>query len=185
MISGDSLLQQQIPNPQIRSLEGVSKYQSEMGLSIWAFSAILAATLFSHCSFSLTEDGKPYVSFISVDFFFWVWIHFVCVSGLTLLEIKTTLNDTKNVLANWSPSDESPCKWTGISCHPQDSRVSSMYVASQFIPISLHFLDTHLLKFVLKSLAMFFRGFSSNLPFMQLAGIISPSIGKLSRLQRL
>ncbi|XP_038878770.1 LRR receptor-like serine/threonine-protein kinase FEI 2 [Benincasa hispida] len=97
-----------------------------MGLFIWFSSLILAATLLSHFCFSLTEDG------------------------LTLLEIKSSLNDTKNVLTNWSPSDESPCKWTGISCHPQDSRVSSI-----------------------------------NLPFMQLGGIISPSIGKLSRLQRL
>ncbi|KAG6589495.1 LRR receptor-like serine/threonine-protein kinase FEI 1, partial [Cucurbita argyrosperma subsp. sororia] len=87
---------------------------------------VVAATLLSHCSVSLTEDG------------------------LTLLEIKSGLNDTKNALSNWSPSDESPCKWTGISCHPQDSRVSSI-----------------------------------NLPYMQLGGIISPSIGKLSRLQRL
>lgn len=98
----------------------------KMGPFIWVFSFILAATLLSHCCFSLTEDG------------------------LTLLEIKSTLNDTKDVLTNWNPSDESPCKWTGISCHPEDSRVSSI-----------------------------------NLPFMQLGGIISPSIGKLSRLQRL
>ncbi|KGN63649.1 LRR receptor-like serine/threonine-protein kinase FEI 2 [Cucumis sativus] len=97
-----------------------------MGLFIWVSSFILVATLLSKCSFSLTEDG------------------------LTLLEIKSTLNDTKNVLSNWSPADETPCKWTGISCHPEDSRVSSV-----------------------------------NLPFMQLGGIISPSIGKLSRLQRL
>ncbi|XP_022987182.1 LRR receptor-like serine/threonine-protein kinase FEI 2 [Cucurbita maxima] len=97
-----------------------------MGLFICVFSMVVAATLLSHCSVSLTEDG------------------------LTLLEIKSGLNDTKNALSNWSPSDESPCKWTGISCHPQDSRVSSI-----------------------------------NLPYMQLGGIISPSIGKLSRLQRL
>ncbi|XP_023515677.1 LRR receptor-like serine/threonine-protein kinase FEI 2 [Cucurbita pepo subsp. pepo] len=97
-----------------------------MGLFICVFSMIVAATLLSHCSVSLTEDG------------------------LTLLEIKSGLNDTKNALSNWSPSDESPCQWTGISCHPQDSRVSSI-----------------------------------NLPYMQLGGIISPSIGKLSRLQRL
>ncbi|XP_022921568.1 LRR receptor-like serine/threonine-protein kinase FEI 2 [Cucurbita moschata] len=97
-----------------------------MGLFICVFSMVVAATLLSHCSVSLTEDG------------------------LTLLEIKSGLNDTKNALSNWSPSDESPCKWTGISCHPQDSRVSSI-----------------------------------NLPYMQLGGIISPSIGKLSRLHRL
>ncbi|XP_020225653.1 LRR receptor-like serine/threonine-protein kinase FEI 1 [Cajanus cajan] len=70
--------------------------------------------------------------------------------GLTLLEIKSTLNDTKNVLSNWQEFDESPCAWTGISCYPGEQRVRSI-----------------------------------NLPFMQLGGIISPSIGKLSRLQRL
>ncbi|XP_050224682.1 LRR receptor-like serine/threonine-protein kinase FEI 1 [Mercurialis annua] len=82
------------------------------------------ATSFSGSSLALTEDG------------------------LTLLEMKSTLNDTRNVLANWLATDESPCKWTGISCN--DQRVSSI-----------------------------------NLPYMQLGGIISASIGKLSRLQRL
>ncbi|TKY55126.1 LRR receptor serine/threonine-protein kinase FEI 1 [Spatholobus suberectus] len=73
------------------------------------------------------------------------------MDGLTLLEIKSTLNDTKNVLSNWQEFDESPCAWTGISCHPGDEQ----------------------------------RVRSINLPYMQLGGIISPSIGKLSRLQRL
>ncbi|CAK9330145.1 unnamed protein product [Citrullus colocynthis] len=124
MSSGDWLLQE-ICNLWIQFLKVGGKI-FKMGPFIWVFSFILAATLLSHRCFSLTEDG------------------------LTLLEIKSTLNDTKDVLSNWNPSDESPCKWTGISCHPEDSRVSSI-----------------------------------NLPFMQLGGIISPSIGKLSRLQRL
>ncbi|XP_014507434.1 LRR receptor-like serine/threonine-protein kinase FEI 1 [Vigna radiata var. radiata] len=73
------------------------------------------------------------------------------LDGLTLLEIKSALNDTKNALSNWQEFDETPCRWTGISCHPgDDQRVS-------FI----------------------------NLPYMQLEGILSPSIGKLSGLQRL
>lgn len=50
------------------------------------------------------------------------------VPGLTLLEMKNTLNDSRNLLSNWQPSDESPCQWTGITCHPQDQQVSSMYV---------------------------------------------------------
>ncbi|KAI4336044.1 hypothetical protein L6164_014620 [Bauhinia variegata] len=70
--------------------------------------------------------------------------------GLALLEIKSTLNDTRNVLSNWQESDDSPCAWTGIACHPGNEHVRSI-----------------------------------NLPFMQLGGIVSPSIGKLSRLQRL
>ncbi|KAM1080949.1 hypothetical protein ACFX1X_015778 [Malus domestica] len=94
---------------------------------VWIFSMISAAIFSSHCSLAL----------ISQD-------------GLALLEIKSTLNDSRNILSDWQDSDESPCNWTGITCHPQDLRVSSI-----------------------------------NLPYMQLGGTISPSIGKLSRLQRL
>ncbi|KAA8542382.1 hypothetical protein F0562_023482 [Nyssa sinensis] len=98
----------------------------KMGVMVWVFFAILTATLLNTCSLALTQDG------------------------ITLLEIKITLNDSKNFLSNWKDSDESPCKWTGISCHPHDQRVRSI-----------------------------------NLPYMQLGGYISPSIGQLSRLQRL
>ncbi|TQD81407.1 hypothetical protein C1H46_033048 [Malus baccata] len=94
---------------------------------VWIFSMISVAIFSSHCSLAL----------ISQD-------------GLALLEIKSTLNDSRNILSDWQDSDESPCNWTGITCHPQDLRVSSI-----------------------------------NLPYMQLGGTISPSIGKLSRLQRL
>ncbi|CAH1422510.1 unnamed protein product [Lactuca virosa] len=94
---------------------------------IWVFSAVFVATnLFSICSFALTEDG------------------------LTLLEFKQALNDTKNTLSNWLDSVETPCQWTGITCHPTDQRVLAI-----------------------------------NLPYMELGGFISPSIGKLTRLQRL
>nr|KAJ0213672.1 hypothetical protein LSAT_V11C400199280 [Lactuca sativa] len=94
---------------------------------IWVFSAIFVATiLFSTCSFALTEDG------------------------LTLLEFKQALNDTKNTLSNWVDNVETPCQWTGITCHPTDQRVLAI-----------------------------------NLPYMELGGFISPSIGKLTRLQRL
>ncbi|KAJ4712180.1 Receptor-like protein kinase [Melia azedarach] len=98
----------------------------KMGGLVLIFSLTTAATLFSSCCLSLTEDG------------------------VTLLEIKSSLNDSRNLLGNWQSTDESPCKWTGISCYPHDQRVRSI-----------------------------------NLPYMQLGGIISPSIGKLSRLQRL
>ncbi|KAG8652494.1 hypothetical protein MANES_06G096900v8 [Manihot esculenta] len=93
---------------------------------VLGFSLVYIATLFGAFSLALTEDG------------------------LTLLEIKNALNDSRNILGNWRATDESPCKWTGISCHPHDQRVSSI-----------------------------------NLPYLQLGGIISPSIGKLSRLHRL
>ncbi|PNY08249.1 LRR receptor-like serine/threonine-protein kinase FEI [Trifolium pratense] len=88
---------------------------------------LIFTTFFNPSSLALTQDGQ------------------------TLLEIKNTLNDTKNVLSNWQEFDESHCAWTGISCHPGDEQ----------------------------------RVRSINLPYMQLGGIISPSIGKLSRLQRL
>lgn len=48
--------------------------------------------------------------------------------GVTLLEIRSCLNDSRNLLSNWQASDESPCKWTGITCHPNEQRVRSMYV---------------------------------------------------------
>ncbi|XP_052183033.1 LRR receptor-like serine/threonine-protein kinase FEI 1 [Diospyros lotus] len=97
-----------------------------MTMVILVFSAIVGATLLSHLSLALTPDG------------------------FALLEFKSTLNDTNNTLSGWRDTDESPCNWTGVSCNPQDQRVTSI-----------------------------------NLPYMQLGGIISPSIGKLSRLQRL
>lgn len=58
---------------------------------------------------------------------YFAYFNFV-LAGLTLLEIKNALNDSRNILGNWRATDESPCKWTGISCHPHDQRVSSMYV---------------------------------------------------------
>ncbi|KAI5683637.1 hypothetical protein M9H77_04865 [Catharanthus roseus] len=98
----------------------------KMGLLILVFFSAFAATLLSRSSLALTPDG------------------------ITLLEFKRTLNDSKNYLSDWNDYDESPCKWTGISCHPKDQNVIAI-----------------------------------NLPYMQLGGIISPSIGRLSRLQRL
>ncbi|CAJ1944022.1 unnamed protein product [Sphenostylis stenocarpa] len=98
----------------------------EIGTVAW-ISLVIMVTVFCPSSFALTLDGQA------------------------LLEIKSSLNDTKNVLSNWQEFDESHCTWTGISCHPGDEQ----------------------------------RVRSINLPYMQLGGIISPSIGKLSRLQRL
>lgn len=98
-----------------------------MKITIVACTFLLVFTTLFNSSLALTQDGQ------------------------TLLEIKSTLNDTKNVLSNWQDFDSSHCAWTGISCHPGDEQ----------------------------------RVRSINLPYMQLGGIISPSIGKLSRLQRL
>ncbi|GER50002.1 leucine-rich repeat protein kinase family protein [Striga asiatica] len=78
------------------------------------------------------------------------------LGSVTLLELKASLNDSKNYLGDWTESDEFPCKWTGITCSQQEQKVISMYVR-----------------------------FVRNLPYMQLAGIISPAISKLDKLQRL
>ncbi|MED6181612.1 hypothetical protein PIB30_020876 [Stylosanthes scabra] len=103
--------------------------QMKMGFAVWGFFFIFTTFLFSApSSLALSQDG------------------------LALLEMKSTLNDTKNVLSNWQELDESPCSWTGISCYPDDAEQRVRFI---------------------------------NLPYMQLGGIISPSIGKLSRLQRL
>ncbi|KAI7746218.1 hypothetical protein M8C21_026158 [Ambrosia artemisiifolia] len=91
-----------------------------------SLAVFVSTTLFSTFSFALTEDG------------------------LTLLEFKQSLNDSRNVLSNWVNNDETPCQWTGITCYPSDQRVLAI-----------------------------------NLPYMDIGGFISPSIGKLSRLQRL
>ncbi|KAL3640620.1 hypothetical protein CASFOL_015588 [Castilleja foliolosa] len=74
----------------------------KMGVSVLVFLAALATTLLRYCSLALTPDGDA------------------------LLEVKTSLNDTNNLLSNWNDSDESPCKWTGITCSPQDQRVVSI-----------------------------------------------------------
>ncbi|KAI3777559.1 hypothetical protein L1987_47359 [Smallanthus sonchifolius] len=96
--------------------------QQQMGATIPVLIWVFSAT----CSFALTQDG------------------------LTLLELKQSLNDSKNALSNWVDNDETPCQWTGITCYPSDQRVLAI-----------------------------------NLPYMELGGFISPSIGELSRLQRL
>ncbi|KAL5722573.1 hypothetical protein ACHQM5_006080 [Ranunculus cassubicifolius] len=97
-----------------------------MNIGVFVIVCVFSVIIFATNSVALTPDGE------------------------TLLEIKETLNDSKNSLRNWNDLDASPCNWTGITCNPQDQSVISI-----------------------------------NLPFMQLGGIISPSIGKLSRLQRL
>nr|XP_043617683.1 LRR receptor-like serine/threonine-protein kinase FEI 2 [Erigeron canadensis] len=94
---------------------------------IYVFLALSISTIhFNTCSLALTQDG------------------------LALLELKQGLNDTKNALSNWVNNDETPCQWTGITCHSNDQRVLEI-----------------------------------NLPYMDFGGFISPSIGKLTRLQRL
>ena len=49
-------------------------------------------------------------------------------AGVTLLDLKISLNDSKSFLSDWNDGDETPCQWTGISCNADDQTVSSMYV---------------------------------------------------------
>nr|QAS62442.1 LRR receptor-like serine/threonine-protein kinase FEI 1 [Sedum alfredii] len=96
--------------------------------SIWViFLMVCTSTIVFTISSALTDDGS------------------------TLLELKSSFNDTKSVLSNWIITDENPCSWTGITCYDDSER----------------------------------RVRSINLPYMQIGGTLSPSIGKLSRLQRL
>ncbi|KAL8457332.1 hypothetical protein ACS0TY_034436 [Phlomoides rotata] len=98
----------------------------KMGVLGLVLFAAFTTTLLKECSLALSPDG------------------------IALLEVKTSLNDSKNYLSNWKDTDEFPCEWTGVSCSPQEKRVVSV-----------------------------------NLPYMQLGGIIPPSICKLNKLQRL
>ncbi|KAH9301085.1 hypothetical protein KI387_012668 [Taxus chinensis] len=43
--------------------------------------------------------------------------------GLILLEVKRDLVDFNAFLSNWSLSDDSPCRWTGITCDPGSNLV--------------------------------------------------------------
>ncbi|KAJ8423170.1 hypothetical protein Cgig2_020969 [Carnegiea gigantea] len=135
-----------------------------MGLVVLFLELLPVVTLFSICSLALTPDG------------------------MKLLEIKSVLNDTRNALSNWKDTDDTPCQWTGISCSAEDRSVISMYVIHLVIfssPSSYNL--TLCSRFWQHDLVLNVPGnwLFRNLPFMQLGGIISPSIGKLSKLQRL
>ncbi|CAN1189895.1 LRR receptor-like serine/threonine-protein kinase FEI 1 [Linum perenne] len=122
----------------------------EMGVLRLAFSLISAATLLISPSVALSEDG------------------------LTLLELKGTLNDTNNRLANWEPTDASPCQWTGISCHPNDDRVTSMYLRANYLQGGIPSNIGNLSHLNIMDL-------SSN----SLKGAIPSSIGRLTHLRHL
>lgn len=99
---------------------------------------IIAFWVVFSCHLSLTsfviqrwdKINNADLNFQTSDFF----IHLL---GLALLEVKSTLNDTRNFLSNWRKSDESHCTWTGITCHPGEQRVRSMYVSSAHTPFIL------------------------------------------------
>lgn len=118
----------------------------KMGVFILLFLAALAKTLLLDSSLALTPDGMLFVLLLSKIYrknvifmpnLFSKTCNLVLSVmnlslslelGLALLEVKSSLNDSKNFLSNWKDVDESPCHWTGILCSPQDQRVVSMYV---------------------------------------------------------
>ncbi|XP_022859691.1 LRR receptor-like serine/threonine-protein kinase FEI 1 [Olea europaea var. sylvestris] len=119
----------------------------EMGMGVWIllFSVV---TLISKLSLALTPDG------------------------VALLELKSSLNDSKNLLSNWIDSDASPCHWTGISCSPRDQRV---------ISINLPYMELGLIYLSMNMGLLLPRDLSSN----SLKGAIPSSLGRLKRLRYL
>ncbi|GMH16836.1 hypothetical protein Nepgr_018677 [Nepenthes gracilis] len=146
----------------------------QMGIAVWLFKQVLAATLFSICCLALTQDGT------------------------TLLEMKSAFNDTKNFLSNWRETDDTPCKWIGISCHPNDQRVTSIALHEN----SLHGLIPNEISNCSELRALYLRanylqgGIPSeigNLSYLtildlssnSLKGAIPSSLGRLTRLRSL
>ncbi|KAI4342570.1 hypothetical protein MLD38_027183 [Melastoma candidum] len=72
-------------------------------LLAWLFPAAYTRLVSAFCCFALTPNG------------------------VALLEFKNALNDSKNYLSNWNPSNASPCKWTGITCNANGQRVQVVW----------------------------------------------------------
>ncbi|XP_024389934.1 LRR receptor-like serine/threonine-protein kinase FEI 1 isoform X3 [Physcomitrium patens] len=51
--------------------------------------------------------------------------------GLALLSLKALLHDPDNYLANWNESDADPCRWSGVRCQLQTSRVEFLALPSK------------------------------------------------------
>lgn len=113
----------------------------KMCILIFAFSAIMQATLFNICSLALTQDGIFLLNLnnrnvMHLDLIYTHMLTYrlsMLFAGITLLDLKSTLNDSKNFLSDWRDSDETPCQWTGISCNADDHTVSSMYVYTLYL----------------------------------------------------
>uniref|UniRef100_A0A164UKL5 Protein kinase domain-containing protein n=1 Tax=Daucus carota subsp. sativus TaxID=79200 RepID=A0A164UKL5_DAUCS len=149
-----------------------------MGTLIFAVSALLQAALFSICSLALSQDG------------------------VTLLDLKISLNDSKSFLSDWNDGDETPCQWTGISCNADDQTVSSinlpyMQLGGFISPIigklrRLERLTAYMVLFQRKSpivlnsepywLTIFFISTIRDLSSNSITGSIPASLGRLKRL---
>eukprot|EP01018_Ginkgo_biloba_P002119 Gb_02803 [translate_table: standard] len=51
--------------------------------------------------------------------------------GLFLLEMKSELGDPSGYLDNWNQADDSPCKWTGITCDESSNFVVGIDLSGQ------------------------------------------------------
>ncbi|XP_024542048.1 LRR receptor-like serine/threonine-protein kinase FEI 2 isoform X1 [Selaginella moellendorffii] len=78
----------------------------------------------------LIEDRV--ISRVLAALFTALWIHSSAVGALSpdgqaLLAFKASLNDSAGaLLLDWIESDSHPCRWTGVSCHPQTTKVKSL-----------------------------------------------------------
>ncbi|KAL2931794.1 Receptor-like protein kinase HSL1 [Bienertia sinuspersici] len=50
--------------------------------------------------------------------------------GLYLQHLKHSLDDPTNSLSSWNPRHDTPCNWTGVSCHPSTPSVVSLSLSS-------------------------------------------------------
>ncbi|CAH8355468.1 unnamed protein product [Eruca vesicaria subsp. sativa] len=50
--------------------------------------------------------------------------------GLILQQVKHSLQDPDSSLSTWNPQDPSPCQWTGVSCSPSSSSVTSINLSN-------------------------------------------------------
>lgn len=101
-----------------------SSFQLLLLQSFWAGPRLLSRQMVKFGSFFAVfsfERKVPSLGWFSC---------FYVLSGMALLEFRSTLNDSKNYLSNWNDSDDTPCKWIGITCNPQDQSVLAMYVTS-------------------------------------------------------
>nr|XP_043609645.1 receptor-like protein kinase HSL1 [Erigeron canadensis] len=50
--------------------------------------------------------------------------------GLDLLQVKSTWTDPTGILSSWNNNDQTPCNWTGITCHQTILTVISINLSS-------------------------------------------------------
>ncbi|VFQ59305.1 unnamed protein product [Cuscuta campestris] len=113
----------------------------------------------------LSSSNSPFLCFFFL-FFFTVILTSESLAlssdGLSLLALKSAISgDPTQLLANWSESDSSPCRWAGITCD-RTHRVTSVSLSnanlSGYIPSELGALSS------LSSLSLSHNSFCGPLP---------------------